>query len=163
MTTAINPYPDDIAPPADGRQTTENSSDLVRCDNCGRRGWHTSDRCPDELIDVPLPTGANPSEWWDVEDGEPTFRCVEGTPHLIGKSRTRIYTHCTQWEDGSVEDGKTEPASTVGPGWRSSSSTRTATRWIPVSPSPVLKREKRRRYSSRLLTRLMGGWRNDHA
>jgi hypothetical protein len=59
--------------------------------------------------DVPLPPGAKPSEWWDVEDGEPTFRCVEGTPRLIGASRTRIYTHCTQWEDGRVEDGKTEP------------------------------------------------------
>jgi hypothetical protein len=66
--------------------------------------------------DVPLPPGAKPSEWWDVEDGEQTFRCVEGTPRLIGASRTRVYTHCTQWEDGRVEDGATEPTFHSAPG-----------------------------------------------
>jgi hypothetical protein len=66
--------------------------------------------------DVPLPPGAKPSEWWDVDAGEETFRCVEGTPRLIGASRTRVYCHCTQWEDGRIDDGTTEPGFHSAPG-----------------------------------------------
>ena len=28
-------------------QNSDDSTDLTRCDDCGRYGWHTTDRCPD--------------------------------------------------------------------------------------------------------------------
>jgi hypothetical protein len=66
--------------------------------------------------DIPLPPGAKPSEWWDVGAGEETFRCVETPACLIGASRTRVYCHCTQLEDGRVDDGTTEPGFHSAPG-----------------------------------------------
>ena len=41
--------------------TPDDSTTLVHCDNCGRHGWHTTDRCPPPDIptcDLPLPAGA---------------------------------------------------------------------------------------------------------
>jgi hypothetical protein len=67
-------------------------------------------------LDVPLPPGAKPSEWWDVDAGEETFRCVETPARLIGASRTRVYSHCTQWEDGRVDDGTTDSGFHSAPG-----------------------------------------------
>jgi hypothetical protein len=41
--TQIDPFPD-VASPTGAGQTAENSTELVRGNNCGRYGGHTTDR-----------------------------------------------------------------------------------------------------------------------
>jgi hypothetical protein len=41
------------------------SPDLVRCDNCGRYGWHETEKCPD-APDIAPPPGAEADVWDDA-------------------------------------------------------------------------------------------------
>ena len=73
MTTTTNPRPDGDDRAADSLGPTEHKLSkkprleglgLVRCDNCGRHGWHETDRCPESRPDVPPPAGFDAADEW---------------------------------------------------------------------------------------------------
>ncbi len=52
--------------------------------------------------DIALPPGATDGcEWWD--DVDRRYRCVESENRVSGNAR--VYAHCLQWDDGSIEPG----------------------------------------------------------
>ena len=88
--------------------------DLVRCDNCGRYGWHTTDRCPD----VPLPSGAHVSTGWEEWSSDGSARIISGTDRSI--KDVRIRTCALQLRTGSISLSD-PPAVTIDDGQELSS------------------------------------------
>jgi hypothetical protein len=95
----------DIAPPADDDQTAD-STDLVRCDNCGRYGWHTTDRCPATPPDLAPPPWASFVDTWDSALGG--GRVILGVDHAITDCDLKVSTSCVQHRDGHIDDGSTD-------------------------------------------------------
>lgn len=74
MTVADNPpHPLDLAP-------------LVRCDNCGRYGWHVTERCPEPGA---VPGDAeHVAEWIDEQDL--AGRWFRGTTRAVAGARVIV-------------------------------------------------------------------------
>jgi hypothetical protein len=100
MTQKVTDPQPDIAPPTD-------ETGLVRCDNCGRYGWHTTDRCPEPAQinpypGIPLPAGAVQAEGW-CDVGKPeAFRLFTGPRHYV--AGYFVETFGSQQVDGSIEE-----------------------------------------------------------
>jgi hypothetical protein len=59
-------------------EATMTPSDLARCDNCGRYGWHETNRCPEfganPFPHIPLPPGASTDSWgWEQNLQQPGY------------------------------------------------------------------------------------------
>lgn len=99
--STTDPYPD-VAPAA-------GTGDLVQCGNCGRYGWHTTDRClegtTDPQPDVAPPPGA---DWVDDWEPDPAHRVVFGVDRTVTDHTARVYASAIQLADGSVDQGLIE-------------------------------------------------------
>jgi hypothetical protein len=90
---------------------TNKSHDLVRCDSCGRYGWHETDRCPDRRHDVPLPAGADESsgDWLPADLFYPLpYRIVYCHLRDIGGEDLCVEGSAIQLADGRIV-GEVEP------------------------------------------------------
>ena len=100
----------------------ESHPDLVRCDNCGRYGWHSTDRCPrlsvpsvtvdfprqegsdmtttttNRCPDVQMPAGIEKAGPWDI-DG---YRDLYGFDHTVTDHEVRVYSLGSQGIDGRI-------------------------------------------------------------
>jgi hypothetical protein len=100
--------------------TTTPAHQLDQCTNCGRYGWHTTEKCPD----VPIPPGARPRATMDTMTGRferthltyvvgARVRHAEGTRTgaalrgIDGFDIDRVSVQATaiQFPDGRVDDG----------------------------------------------------------
>ncbi|MBB5162492.1 hypothetical protein [Mycobacterium sp. AZCC_0083] len=80
-------------------QTTDETG-LVQCANCGRYGWHTSDRCP--YLNITPPAGADTVDIWE---GEPASRVIFGVDRTVTDHAVRVYASVVQLADGTIDDG----------------------------------------------------------
>jgi hypothetical protein len=82
--------------------TTTPTHQLDQCTNCGRYGWHTTDKCPD----VPVPPGARPDTWED--DSPLPYRVLFGELRGIDgvdTDRVNVQPTAVQFSDGRIDDG----------------------------------------------------------
>lgn len=85
---------------------------LVRCDQCGRYGWHETDRCPErpQSLDVALPAGASRSSTRSEWGNE--FRIVYGPQRTVDGcdvDKVRVEACAFQVPGGSISDGTDLP------------------------------------------------------